>query len=278
VNFNTNNRGVGFIRDQRAICQGSEAPAYVVKSDHNLKCTSRIMTSSECKAAATAMDWHWDGDRSWSNRLPGCLLSWQDKHPQDVNFNTNTRGVGSVTDQRAICQAAYDVSSAHNLKCLKSILTSAECKAAAIAMGWAWDGDRNWNDRFHGCLLSPSDNPPQVNYNVNYMGIGSNTDQKPICPAGKGPDAFRLGNKAQASCPSGYEPIYDDKGCELASLILGKTYLPTLNVYGVDKWGAWCFWAAGHSGSGCDQKCSLVSNKKLTDDYYLLCKKAKEVR
>merc|ERR1719191_2661211 len=73
---------------------------YISTNGKSVACINPITTSAECQQAATALGRSWDGDRSWSDRLGGCLHTVGEA---DVNFNSNFGGVGNNNDQVPIC-------------------------------------------------------------------------------------------------------------------------------------------------------------------------------
>jgi len=75
----------------------------------------------------------------------------------------------------------YSLGASHTTVCATAVTDSAECQGAALAaVNGAWDGERSWTDRCHGCLYTTNDG--QINFNTNTAGVcGQNSDQKPVC-------------------------------------------------------------------------------------------------
>ena len=80
----------------------------------------------------------------------------------------------------------FSATGSYDIPCTISVNDGVLCKYAADnTQGWKWDGDRNWSDRPHGCLLTP--NGAEVNFNTNSGGQVGNKDQTPICEVSKYP-------------------------------------------------------------------------------------------
>jgi len=62
-------------------------------------------SQKDCRDAAKAYGYQWDGTRNWSNRLPGCLMTKLDNH---INWNTNAAGVDDHDDQTAFCAQPFE--------------------------------------------------------------------------------------------------------------------------------------------------------------------------
>jgi hypothetical protein len=85
---------------------------------------------------------------------------------------------------------------------------------------------------------------------------------------------FQLGAIGSDKCPQGFEPILDEATCKEASESMSKPFMSSFNrnIGQTSSWGSWCYFAAGHSGGGCNGQCTMLTDKKWTQKYYLLCK------
>merc|ERR1719506_2393251 len=95
-------------------------------------------------------------------------------------FTAKAKAEAEAAKVKAEKEKRYYISD-DNEECPVPITDSEECVKAAVALGGEFDGPRDWTDRCPGCLITPSDSPPQFNFNRETTGKCQNKDQRPVC-------------------------------------------------------------------------------------------------
>ncbi|CAK0834606.1 unnamed protein product [Prorocentrum cordatum] len=199
-------------------------------------CAVPITSASECMDAAQASGWVWGGPRNWSDRLPGCLLSWEG----DVHFNRNQEGVAASSEHTPLCRRGegaerrgsvvtplpealfYELSESPSTACRFPLTSPEACEAAAASLGYHWAGRGDVGDALPACLRSPSGD---VLFNSRRSVTGSRGSLWPLCQA----QAPYHPAAAPPACDVG---IASEEECDIAARVLG-----------------WAFAAQGAAGS-----------------------------